>query len=151
LASLLILVISAPGVQGVLFQFAVLTYMTSFMNLNPLLKLDGYYILMDWLEIPRLREKSLVFVQGPLWKKLRTREALTREERIFAIFGVLSAAWTIIALALAIKMLGGYLVSFAQTLPGLIVLGLLVGFFLFLQIRRRVRRMRTRRRKQAAA
>ncbi|MBN1201119.1 MAG: hypothetical protein JXJ20_04610 [Anaerolineae bacterium] len=151
LASLLILVFPGAAVQGVLYQFAFLTYLTSFMNLNPLLKLDGYYILMDWLEIPRLREKSLAFVSGSLWHKLRAREPFSHDERIFAVFGALSAVWTVIALALVIGMLGGYMVDFAQTLAGQIVIALLVGWWLFTRIRRRVRRMRTRRRRQAAA
>ena len=84
-----------------LYQFALLTYLTSFMNMNPLLKLDGYYILMDWLEIPRLREKSLAFVGQPLRAKVRKREAWTRDEKIFAVFGALSGVWTVIALSLA--------------------------------------------------
>jgi len=29
-----------------------------FFNFNPLLKLDGYYLLSDWLEIPNLRQRS---------------------------------------------------------------------------------------------
>ena len=31
---------------------------TLLFNLNPLLRLDGYYIFSDWLEIPNLREKA---------------------------------------------------------------------------------------------
>ncbi|NLX09487.1 MAG: hypothetical protein GXY36_07505 [Chloroflexi bacterium] len=151
LASLLIL--AGPGgfLSGVLYQFAFLTYLTSFMNLNPLLKLDGYYILMDWLEIPRLREKSMAFVGRPLWRKLRTREKFSREERIFAVFGVLSAFWTLIALGLALKMLGGYVISFAQTVPGMIVLGLLAVLLIYRWGSRRMRRRLAARRKQAAA
>ena len=57
---------AGAGRGGLLFQSALLTYLTSFMNMNPLLKLDGYYILMDWLEIPRLRERSLAFIGEPL-------------------------------------------------------------------------------------
>jgi putative peptide zinc metalloprotease protein len=151
LASLLLLVVPGAFLQSVLYQFAILTYLTSFMNLNPLLKLDGYYILMDWLEIPRLREKSLAFVSGGLWNKLRKREPFTREERIFAIFGVLAGLWTVIALGVAAIMLGGYVVKFAQTIPGLIVIVLLVTFFAYRRISRRMRRMRTARRKKQAA
>ncbi len=74
LASLLILAVPGAFAQGVLYQFAFLTYLTSFMNLNPLLKMDGYYILMDWLEIPRLRERSMAFIGKPLRTKLRKRD-----------------------------------------------------------------------------
>ena len=34
-------------------------------NLNPLIKLDGYYLLSDWLEIPNLRQaRSETWVSG---------------------------------------------------------------------------------------
>src|SRR5439155_2123288 len=33
-----------------------------FFNFNPLLKLDGYYLLSDWVEIPNLRQRSWAFV-----------------------------------------------------------------------------------------
>ncbi len=122
-ASLLLL--GAPGgfAQGVLYQFAFLTYLTSIMNLNPLLKLDGYYILMDWLEIPRLREKSMAFLVGHLREKLRKREKLTHEEVIFTVFGALAALWTALTLGLLVLTLGGYALSAARTPVGQIVLG----------------------------
>jgi putative peptide zinc metalloprotease protein len=151
LASLLILVVPGAFAQGVLYQFAFLTYLTSFMNLNPLLKMDGYYILMDWLEIPRLRERSIAFIGQPLREKLRQRQPFTREEKIFAVFGVLSGVWTVIALALIIFTLGGYILKFAQTIPGMIVIALLVLFVAYRQIRRRVRQIRLSRRKKTAA
>ncbi|MBN1564540.1 MAG: hypothetical protein JXA10_11915, partial [Anaerolineae bacterium] len=151
LASLLILAEPGAFVTGVLYQFALLTYLTSFMNMNPLLKLDGYYILMDWLEIPRLREKSLAFIGQPLHEKLRTREAWTREEKIFAVFGVLSGVWTVIALGLAAFTLGGYVVNFAQTLSGMIILGGVIVFFVGRWLRRRWVKLRIARAKQRAA
>jgi hypothetical protein len=151
LASLLILAVPGAFVQGVLYQFAFLTYLTSFMNLNPLLKMDGYYILMDWLEIPRLRERSMAFIGKSLRDKFRKREAFTREEKIFAVFGLLSGLWTVIALVLIVFTLGGYIVKFAQTIPGLIVIALLVLFVAYRQIRRRVRQMRLSRRRKVSA
>lgn len=153
LASLVILANPGAFLTGILYQFALLTYLTSFMNMNPLLKLDGYYILMDWLEIPRLREKSLAFIGKPLRDKLRKREAWTRDEKIFAVFGVMAGAWTIIALSIAAFTLGGYVLNFAQTLPGMIIFGLLFAFWLFRWARRRVQKSQITRqqRKKATA
>src|SRR6266496_4360767 len=34
----------------------------SFFNMNPLIKLDGYYLLSDWLGIPNLRQKAFGYV-----------------------------------------------------------------------------------------
>ncbi|HML23840.1 MAG TPA: hypothetical protein PKD09_19445 [Aggregatilinea sp.] len=146
LASLLVLAGPGPFLASLLSQFALLTYVTSFTNLNPLLKLDGYYILMDWLEIPRLRERSMAFVRGGLLQKLRTREKLVRDEQIFAVFGVLSALWTAIALILSITVAGGHVLSFAQTPVGTVLLVLLVGGVVILWGRRFARATRRRRR-----
>lgn len=107
-----------PDARGAdfLFQFAFLGYLVVFVNLNPLLQLDGYYLLMDWLEIPLLRYKSLSFLREGLPKKFRrpnptapgrarfalpSRSAFSREERIFAVFGLLSAIWSAYAIYLA--------------------------------------------------
>jgi putative peptide zinc metalloprotease protein len=51
----------------------------------PLLELDGYYMLVDWLEIPLLRSRAFAFVRSDLWRKLRARQPFDREERIFAV------------------------------------------------------------------
>ncbi len=151
LASLLIQVVPGAFAQGVLYQFAFLTYLTSFMNLNPLLKLDGYYILMDWLEIPRLREKSLAFIRSFLRQKLRRRESFTRDEKIFAVFGVLSGIWTLITMGLLGVTLGGTLLDFVQTLPGVVIAGVLVLLVTLGWLRRRLRQMQVARRKRRAA
>ncbi len=44
--------------QICLLVFMVSNISTLLFNLNPLLRLDGYYILSDWLEVPNLRQKS---------------------------------------------------------------------------------------------
>ena len=139
LASLLML--GAPGAfaQGVLYQFAFLTYLTSIMNLNPLLKLDGYYILMDWLEIPRLREKSLAFLSGQLREKLRKREKLSHDEVIFTVFGALSALWTALTLGLLALTLGGYALSTVRSTWGQIALGVLALGVAYRLVGRRLR------------
>ncbi len=105
LASIVMTLWPTFGLNSLLFQFAFLSYLTVFFNLNPLLELDGYFVLMDWLEIPMLRRKSLEFIRTALWGKLKgVREAgetvrsvlasFSREEKIFTVFGLLSAAWT---------------------------------------------------------
>jgi len=105
LASIVMTLWPTFGLNSLLFQFAFLSYLTVFFNLNPLLELDGYFVLMDWLEIPMLRRKSLEFIRTALWEKLKgIREAgetarsvfasFSTEEKIFAVFGLLSATWT---------------------------------------------------------
>jgi len=58
-------------------------------NFNPLIKLDGYYILSDFLEIPNLRQRAL----GTLWKRVAGRPdpaANPRQQRAELIYGSMS-------------------------------------------------------------
>ncbi len=112
LCSLLVLFATPdPLIGGLLFTAALSANLVSLQQLNPLLAYDGYYMLIDWLEMPRLGQRARAFVRRDLWRKLRTREALNREERIFAIFGALSLAWTVVALWMMLVFLQGVLTS----------------------------------------
>jgi putative peptide zinc metalloprotease protein len=115
LASAVMAIWPAFPLNALLFQFAFFAYLTVFLNLNPLLELDGYFILMDWLEIPMLRQKSLAFIRRGLWEKIKAlkeagqtlREWLasfSREERIFTIFGTLSTIWTAYAITSGVHL-----------------------------------------------
>ncbi|CAI7976607.1 putative peptide zinc metalloprotease protein [Frankia sp. Hr75.2] len=70
-------------------------------QLTPLIQLDGYYMLMDWLELPNLRARALGFVRGELAGKVRRRERFDRTERVLTIFGLAAAAYTGYVLVLA--------------------------------------------------
>lgn len=126
LASLLALVTPDRFIAGLLFQFACASYLISFFNLNPLLQLDGYYILMDWLEMPLLRARAINFVQTGLWRKLRRREPFGKEERIFTVFGSLALVWTVSALWSTLRFFGGTILRFFQSSLGATA-GLVVG------------------------
>ncbi len=87
------------------YKLAAVGYLGVIMNLAPVMELDGYFILMDSLEIPLLRKKSLAFV----WRRLPTkllaeRTAFSREERIFAIYGILTGAWTTLSVLLTLYL-----------------------------------------------
>jgi len=112
------LIFAAPNrlIGGLLFQAAFSAYVLSLWNLNPLVKFDGYYILMDWLEIPRLRDRAIAFVRHNLVRKLRTGERFTEEERIFVVFGWLSLVWTAVVIGLAVVVWGGRAWRYVQTL-----------------------------------
>jgi len=96
--------LAGPTVGPFLFKFSFFFYLGSLTNMNPLLELDGYYILMDALEIPNLRPNALRFVRGPLWKKLTRREALSRQEKVFTLYGVLSAAYTVFVILVVLYL-----------------------------------------------
>ena len=82
---------------SILYKFAVLNYFVIFMNLIPLLELDGYWILSDLIQVPDLRPRSLSFVRYDLLQKVRKRERLSKAEvglTLYGIVGLLFAAFS---------------------------------------------------------
>ena len=78
---------------------------TVFMNANPLIPLDGYYALSDYLEVPNLRQRA--FAHLAWLAKTRVFQlqippppADEREQRVFLIYGSLAAAYITLALTL---------------------------------------------------
>jgi putative peptide zinc metalloprotease protein len=68
-------------------------------NMNPLVPLDGYYALSDWLEVPNLRRRAFghmtwLFKTRWLGLDLPMPPADDREQRIFFLYGILAAAYT---------------------------------------------------------
>ena len=78
-----------PG-SNMLFKIALWGYVSALINLYPLLEFDGYYILVDVLDIPMLRRKAFSFLRRQLPTILLQRQALTRREWILTAYGLLS-------------------------------------------------------------
>jgi len=89
-----------------------------FFNLNPLIKLDGYYLLSDVLGIPNLRARAFGYVGdrlARLWGSpaRARRQASPRERRVYLTYGLLAgsySAWLlgVVAWALGRLFTGGY-------------------------------------------
>jgi putative peptide zinc metalloprotease protein len=84
----------------ILYKFSFLSYLAVFLNLNPLLELDGYYILIDWLEIPGLKTKATNFVKKQLFAKIKSRAPLDWQEKVFTAYGLGVAVWSLLALVI---------------------------------------------------
>lgn len=92
------------GLAGALcFVWGLVLLVNTLFNFNPLLELDGYYLLVDWLEKPSLRARALGFVRGAMWEKIRARAPFSREEIFFALFGIASLGYAVFALLLALQ------------------------------------------------
>ncbi len=81
------------------------------LNFNPLLKLDGYYLLSDYLEIPNLRRRSFRYVGGLLKRTFGSASAVAseysaRERRVYLLYGVLAAATSGLVLVYALVIAG---------------------------------------------
>jgi putative peptide zinc metalloprotease protein len=86
-------------VSETLYRYTVLAYLNIFLNLIPLLELDGYYMLSDWLRIPDLRPRSMEFLRHDFLHKLRTRERFTRQDAGLLVYGLLGVVGSILLLA----------------------------------------------------
>ena len=81
-----------------LFTWAVINYFVIFLNLVPLLELDGYFILADLIQVPDLRPRSLQFIRYDLWRKIRGRERVTKQEVGLAAYAIVGIAFTVFCL-----------------------------------------------------
>ena len=86
------------GIARFLYTWALLNYFVVFLNLVPLLELDGYWIFSDLIQVPDLRPRSLQFIRYDLWRKLCGREHITKQEVGLALYGILGVAFTILSL-----------------------------------------------------
>ena len=81
------------GVELILAQIVAITLVATIANLNPLLKLDGYYILADWLEIPNLRPRAFAYLDQVA--RLRPVAGDPREIKAFTWYGILGGIYTL--------------------------------------------------------
>jgi CRP-like cAMP-binding protein/Zn-dependent protease len=115
IASIVMIALPGTGVAAFLYRFALINYFVIFMNLIPLLELDGYWIFSDLIQVPDLRRRSLNFIKGDLWHKLAVRQGLTLQEGGFAIYGLVGTAFTIFSFYTAFffwrEIFGGLVIS----------------------------------------
>jgi putative peptide zinc metalloprotease protein len=135
LAALLVLLRPGLAINTVAYKLAFTCYIATLFNANPLLELDGYFILVDWLRLPDLRHRALEFIRGPLWRNVELKmqnaklewqkrenrsilyfafsilHSYSREERIFTLYGALTLLYSVVAIAFAVqfwqRQLGG--------------------------------------------
>src|SRR5258708_3738977 len=93
-------------------------------NLLPILELDGYYVLVDALDAPFLRQRSMWFVRTAAIRKIRARAKWTGEEIGLAIFGLGAIATSLIALVFSILIWRSRIVIAARELISLGLIGL---------------------------
>ena len=92
------------GVTLPAFKLAFLWYLNALFNLNPLLALDGYHVLMDWLDIPNLRSRGLAFATARLRRRQVGWAGLSGEDRLYAMYGTAVVLWLVITLGLAVRL-----------------------------------------------
>ncbi len=107
---------------------------TVFFNINPLIKIDGYYALSSFLEISELREESFRYI-GALFQRhvLRLNVEVPvvsrRKKRIFLVYAPLALLYLGFIMLFIAKLLDGFYSRFAPDFA--IALLLLTLYFLF--------------------
>jgi putative peptide zinc metalloprotease protein len=133
-ASLLLLGATNRIVVAGLWQFATLNYLLALFNLNPLLELDGYYLIMDWLDRPNLRTKALRWLGHKLPSAIITPGAL-REHRVDLVYGICTLVYVSILSLLVARSFQAFTNGWlSRWLPGAqdasyVLAGLLLFFF----------------------
>lgn len=111
---------------------------TVLFNLNPLLRFDGYYMLMDWVEIPNLRARATAYLRYLCERYLFGAREVSRpdatagERAWFVGYGVASTIYRLLVTGAILLFLGelspllGILFA-AMTAVGMLVLPLVKG------------------------
>ena len=113
----------------------IISWVTLLVNLNPLIKLDGYYLLSDWVDIPNLRRKSFGYLGNVLKRRLLgwpvdPIEVSDRQRRIFLVYSVCAVLYTGVLLAWVLSVVAEFLMGIAGGLGLLLLIA-----FLFLTLR----------------
>ena len=111
------------SISHILYMAAFFCFFTTLMNLAPPFETDGYYVLMDLLNIPTLRTDSYNYVKQVIRKALRRpvekiEDLTARKRKIFVGFTILSVAWIIYTVyqttLFTLYMAGDAMASFAN-------------------------------------
>jgi putative peptide zinc metalloprotease protein len=92
----------AGSVAGDLtYKFALTSGVMGFFQLNPLLKIDGYYVLSQYVQIDNLREQSFEYARAwleriVLRRPLELPPVSRREARIFLAYGFLAGLYSLL-------------------------------------------------------
>jgi CRP-like cAMP-binding protein len=99
---------SNPLLEGFLLRFVAIGTLSVFINFNPLLAFDGYFMLIDYIGYPMLRDRALSFIKNFFSKK--GQENLKRrpikEILILSVYGISSIIWLVFFLGFVLNVMG---------------------------------------------
>ncbi len=94
----------------------IVCWATLLLNFNPLIKLDGYYLLSDWLEIPNLRAKAFGYLANVLQRRvfgwpIEKIDVTPRQRKIFLWYALLSFVFSFVLIAYFLILAAGFFVA----------------------------------------
>ena len=118
----------------VAFVFMLGSVFDVFFNANPLIKLDGYYFLSQWLRMPNLMDRSRAYWRGLLKQilfgqpNLEAARYARRERVIYLGYGLLSFLYNVAFASLILIYVGGWLIERFYFLGLLLAIGIAAFF-----------------------
>jgi multidrug resistance efflux pump len=117
-------------VSRIAYIFMTVSGVKTLFNFNPFIKLDGYYLLSDALDIPNLRRRSFRYIGGLIKRGLGLGRpavvaARRRERLIYLGYGVVATVMSMLALGYAGSKVGRYLIDNHQPAALAAAIGLL--------------------------
>lgn len=87
---------SRPGmINSIAFYLMAISFVSTILfNGNPLIKFDGYFMLIDYLRIPNLQTKAFGYIKYLFWNRVLGSASITnnaqdaREQTIFLTYGI---------------------------------------------------------------
>lgn len=141
--------ITLPGsfVNDVAYKMMLLSGIQgTLLNLNPLIKADGYYALCQYLQIDNLREDAFAFLTAWLRKHVLRRDvelpaATRRQRRIFLTFSLLALVYSATLILFVLWWARNMCVNKFGAW-GYVVFGGIIYFFVRKKIRKAMRSLR---------
>lgn len=92
------------------------TLIQTLFNFNPLIRMDGYYVLSDLLELPNLRSKALAYIKDRTKSLIsgkafgNTQRLSPKEKKIFLYYGTASLLFTVVLIGIMFDRLGAWMI-----------------------------------------
>jgi len=117
-----------------LLVFMIASGILLLFNFNPLIKLDGYYILSDHLEIPNLRKKAFGFLNSLFKRKILKLDVPKidlpqKQRKTFLVYGFFSILYSVLLLGYIFFKVEKFLVSQLNAYGLFLFLGILYIIF----------------------
>jgi multidrug resistance efflux pump len=96
--------------------------LSMFANFNPLIRLDGYYMLSDILNVPNLRARSFGYLCSRI--EGRTTAVASRERLAYTLYGAGAMIFSLSLLGSVLWFAGGYLISHLHLIGMAMIAGL---------------------------
>jgi putative peptide zinc metalloprotease protein len=127
---------TSTGVKSIAYPLIFNCFWGSFINLNPLLEYDGYYMLADISEIPNLRKRAFEYTSKyilryfvrRLGSDVKLPEVSEKERKYFLGYGVFAGIYTIGMLFVGVYITLITIVQFGGWIGYILVATLLLLF-----------------------